>query len=77
MSVERSVDMWSQFRQRLPFVPASKSFFDEILALSHHIGNRQDYSKINMKEPSSLPVVDCSHAEDIPVVKEDTNGMAL
>ncbi|RLN67356.1 hypothetical protein BBJ28_00022689 [Nothophytophthora sp. Chile5] len=33
-SAERGSDMWRQFNQTLPFLPASKEFFEEILWLS-------------------------------------------
>lgn len=33
-STERSADMWRQFNQTLPFLPASNEFFDEVVRLS-------------------------------------------
>lgn len=37
-SAGRSSDIWKQFQQTLPFLPASKNFFEDILALA---GNEQ------------------------------------
>ncbi|KAF1331727.1 Serine/threonine-protein phosphatase 2b catalytic subunit, partial [Globisporangium splendens] len=33
---ERGSDIWRQFHQTLPFLPASKDFFEDILTLSRH-----------------------------------------
>jgi hypothetical protein len=44
VSVERSADIWRQFRQTLPFLPASKDFFEEVLYLSGQEQRKRAYS---------------------------------
>ncbi|KAG7396043.1 hypothetical protein PHYBOEH_002866 [Phytophthora boehmeriae] len=60
-STERGSDMWRQFNQTLPFLPASKEFFEEVLWLS-------DRQKA-MKCATGAPIV--------PAVLADVNDANL
>lgn len=42
---ERGSDIWRQFHQTLPFLPASKDFFEDILALARREGTKSETSE--------------------------------
>ncbi|KAG1708905.1 hypothetical protein DVH05_022537 [Phytophthora capsici] len=54
-SAERGSDMWRLFNQTLPFLPASKEFFDEVLWLS-------DRQRAETRIPSGLNASTTSHS---------------
>lgn len=48
-SSERGSDMWRLFNQTLPFLPASKEFFEEVLWLSD--GQKADKNAVSVPHP--------------------------
>ncbi|KAG3116770.1 hypothetical protein PI124_g4707 [Phytophthora idaei] len=69
-SAERGSDMWRLFNQTLPFLPASKEFFEEVLWLAE--GHRTQ-----MRVAGELnPIGDNKVVTDVTVVEEDHEGPA-
>ncbi|KAG2777493.1 hypothetical protein JG687_00006392 [Phytophthora cactorum] len=69
-SAERGSDMWRLFNQTLPFLPASKEFFEEVLWLAE--GHR---TQIRVAGELS-PIGDNKVVTDVTVVEEDHEGSA-
>ncbi|GMF38190.1 unnamed protein product [Phytophthora fragariaefolia] len=74
-SAERGSDMWRLFNQTLPFLPASKEFFEEVLWLS----DSQRAKKSHTSAPQS-PDADSeifATAVDVDVDDENPTGKAV
>lgn len=50
----RSSDIWKQFHQTLPFLPASKNFFEDILALAGQERTKSEDESVPFARMESL-----------------------
>lgn len=80
----RASDIWKQFTQTLPFLPASKNFFDDIVALAaagsattHPLRNTRDARSSHSKTKPSLTKTESVGRDDPFTSIEDPSGTHL